>query len=52
MIFTMVPILGWFLGPILSIGLLLLLVVGIINAVNGKMKPLPFIGQYADKINL
>ena len=52
MIFTMVPILGWFLGPILSIGLLLLLVVGIINAVNGEMKPLPFIGQYADKINL
>lgn len=51
-IFSMVPIIGWLLGPILGIALLLLLVVGILNAANGEMKQLPFIGQYADKINL
>ena len=51
-IFSMVPIIGWMLGPILWVALLLLLLVGILNAVNGEKKELPFIGQYADKINI
>lgn len=42
-----VPIIGWFLiGPAGSIFLLVLAVMGIINAVNGEMKPLPLIGNY------
>jgi uncharacterized membrane protein len=52
MIFAMVPLIGWMLAPLISIGLLILVVVGIINAVNGEQKPLPVIGQYADKISL
>jgi len=52
MIFAMVPLLGWMLAPLISIGLLILVIVGIINAVNGVEKPLPVIGQYADKISL
>ncbi len=52
MIFAMVPLLGWFLSPLIAIGLLILVIVGILNAVNGVEKPLPVIGQYADKINL
>lgn len=51
-IFSMVPVIGWVLGPILSLGLLVLMVIGILNAVNGESKELPLIGQYAAKINL
>lgn len=36
---------------ILSLGLLVLMVLGIINAVNGKEEKLPVIGQFADKFN-
>ena len=40
-----IPILGWFLlGPIISIAWIVFLIVGIINAANGKMKELPLIG--------
>jgi uncharacterized membrane protein len=44
---TMIPVLGWFL--ILPIGNLLILVffvMGLLNAANGQMKPLPLIGNY------
>lgn len=36
-------------GWILNLGILVLLVIGIINAVNGKEEKLPVIGQFADK---
>ena len=36
----------WMLS-ILNIGLLVLLVLGILNAVHGKEEPLPLIGQYS-----
>jgi len=40
------PIIGWFLiGPIGSIAVLVLAIMGIVNAVNGEMKPLPLIGN-------
>lgn len=52
MIFAMVPFIGWMLAPLISIGLLILVIVGILNAVNGEQKPLPVLGQYADKITL
>ncbi|MFW5853227.1 MAG: DUF4870 domain-containing protein [Patescibacteria group bacterium] len=45
-----IPILGWiisFFGFILG---LVLMVIGIANAINKKEKPLPIIGQYADKL--
>lgn len=35
-----------------SLGILILYVIGIINAVTGEKNPLPFIGRYAEKINL
>lgn len=44
---SVVPILGWFLIlPFGTIMVLVLLVMGILNAVNGEMKPLPVIGKY------
>jgi uncharacterized membrane protein len=47
----MVPILGWivaFFGNILG---LVLMIVGMVNAGKGEMKELPWIGQYAKKLN-
>lgn len=41
----MIPILGWFIIlPLGSIALLVLMIIGIINVVNNKQKPLPVIG--------
>lgn len=42
-----IPILGWIIAPILNIIVLVLLIVGIINAANNKEKELPIIGKYA-----
>ena len=47
----MVPFLGWIIGPVLNIGIIILLIIGIINAANGKMSLLPIIGRFAEKIN-
>lgn len=42
-----VPVVGWFLIlPAGTIVVLVLFVMGIINASNGVMKPLPLIGNY------
>jgi uncharacterized membrane protein len=40
--------LGFFLGFVP----LVFCIIGIINAANGEIKPLPVIGQYAEKFNL
>ena len=37
------------LFSLLSLGLLILMILGIINAANGKEEKLPLIGQFADK---
>ncbi|MDD5252024.1 MAG: hypothetical protein PHT12_05325 [Patescibacteria group bacterium] len=37
----------WYtINSLLSLGMLVLLVIGIVNAVNGKQQPLPLIGQF------
>ena len=49
MVLIFIPVIGWFLILILSIASILFLVlciVGIINAVNGRMSPLPVIGNF------
>lgn len=38
----------WTISWILSLGTLVLLIIGISNAVGGKEKPLPLIGGFAD----
>lgn len=43
-----VPLIGWALG----IGLFVLWVMGLMNALQGKMAPVPVIGQYAEKFNI
>lgn len=49
MIIGQILFLYW-LTWLLNLAILGLIIVGIINAANGKEKPLPFIGQFADKI--
>ena len=43
-ILGMIPIIGGILSALLSLALLALLIIGIINAANGKAKELPLIG--------
>ncbi len=43
------PFFFWLSWP-LNLAVLVLFIVGIINAASGKEKPLPFIGQLADKV--
>jgi uncharacterized membrane protein len=40
----------WFLLPIVQITLLVFVIMGIINAANGKAKGLPLIGNLSDKM--
>lgn len=47
-----VPILGWIAYFVISIILLVLFIIGIINALTGKEKELPIIGKYAQKIKI
>lgn len=42
-----VPVLGWFLSPVLWLACLVLMVVGLINASSHKEVELPVIGHYA-----
>ena len=48
----MVPIFGWITAPFLGLILFVLWIIGWVNALSGKMKPIPIIGKYADKIDL
>lgn len=50
-ILGMLIFIGWALMPIWQIAMLILMVFGIINAVNGKEAYLPVIGQLGDKFN-
>lgn len=44
---SVIPLLGWFLIlPIGSVVVLVLAILGIVNAAKGEMKPLPIIGGY------
>jgi len=47
-----IPIIGWIIAMLSPLFILVLMVIGIINAANGEEKPLPIIGQYSDKFKL
>jgi uncharacterized membrane protein len=44
-ILAFIPIIGWLISLALSIGLLVLWVMGLISAINGQTKPLPVVGE-------
>jgi len=39
-----------YLGTILQLGLLALWIIGLIGAINGEKKPIPFIGEHAQRL--
>lgn len=49
-VLAFIPIIGWILAAIIpgivSLGLLVLMIMGIVNAAQGQMKPLPLIGHF------
>jgi len=47
-----IPLLGWLIAFVGGLTCLVLAVMGIINVLNGEEKPLPLIGQFADKFNI
>jgi len=51
LIVARIPVIGLF-SWILSIGTLVLFIIGLMNALGGKETPLPIIGQFADKFQI
>ena len=49
-IITPIPVIGWIVGPIGGILVFILFIMGLVNALGGKMVPLPVIGKYAEKV--
>ncbi|MGI6436029.1 MAG: hypothetical protein ACOX0F_11835 [Syntrophomonadaceae bacterium] len=45
-VLTIIPIIGWLLLPIFSLGVFALAVIGLINGFGGKAKELPIIGKF------
>ncbi len=43
-----IPFLGWIIAPLLGIFLLIMFIIGIMNALKGEQKPLPIIGKFAE----
>ncbi len=44
-VLAIIPLLGWILAPLVAIGLLVFMILGIINACNGQAKELPLVGK-------
>lgn len=51
-IFTRLPIIGWILMLPLNVFLIIVWLMGIYNALTGKQKHLPLIGEYGDSFQL
>lgn len=48
-IIGMIPVLGWIISFLGSIFLLILWVLGLINAINNEIKPVPVLGKYFEE---
>lgn len=49
MIVNWLPYIGWLIGMIGGIALLVLWVLGLVNAINGKEEPIPVVGSYFEQ---
>ncbi|HMB65251.1 MAG TPA: DUF4870 domain-containing protein, partial [Patescibacteria group bacterium] len=47
-----IPFISWFIMTILRLAVLILMIIGIMNAAQGEKKPLPLIGKWGEKINI
>ncbi len=50
-IFTLIPVIGWVIGPLLSVVMLIISVIAIIQVIMGKKWEIPIVATYADKLN-
>ncbi len=48
-VLSIIPVIGWTILPLFGLAMFVLMVIGIINAANGKEKELPIIGQFGKK---
>jgi uncharacterized membrane protein len=46
-IIVVVPVLGWAIGSLIWIASIILMIIGIMNAANGKQEELPLVGHLA-----
>ena len=44
-----IPFIGWIVSFVLGVGMFVLWLLGLMNALNGKQEPVPVVGQYAEK---
>lgn len=51
-IIGIIPFLGWAIGFFGIIFVVVLWIIGIINALSGKEKPLPILGSFAQKLSI
>ena len=47
--YLIVDFLGWFIGGIVFVGLILLTLIGLMGAIQGKEKQVPIVGEYFQK---
>jgi len=52
MVIGIIPILGWALSIIGAIAIIILSILGILKALNGEYWEMPYVADYAKKINL
>jgi uncharacterized membrane protein len=43
-----IPVIGWMVSYLISLGTLVLLIIGIMNVLNNKQVPLPVVGKMAE----
>ena len=48
-VLAVIPIIGWILIPFVSLAFLIIWVIAVLKALNGKRFKLPLIGKYADQ---
>ncbi len=46
-----IPLVGWVIGPIINVGLIILIIIGIVNALNDEEKVLPVLGKFSEKFD-
>lgn len=51
-ILAFIPVIGWILGFLIWVALLVLLIMGIINAASGKETELPVIGKFGSSFKI
>ncbi len=49
-ILIFIPIIGWLAMIIIGIGLFVFMILGVVNAAQGRFAPLPFVGEYFHKV--